>query len=110
MSPSQNKKPGAAASRPSFDRKDQKRLEAERRQSRSRGRKAQQEIVSRLEAEIFKLETHLGELTAELENPATYEKPGRAAQANRELLRAQERLAQLNPEWEAEAGKLSAMN
>ena len=66
--------------------------------------------MSRIEAEIFKLETHLGELTAELENPATYEKPGRAAQVNRELLHAQERLAQLNPEWEAEAGKLSAMN
>jgi hypothetical protein len=45
-----------------------------------------------------------------LENPATYEKPGQAAQMNRELLHAQERLAQLNPEWEAEAGKLSAMN
>jgi ATP-binding cassette subfamily F protein 3 len=109
-SPSQNKKSGAAASRPALDRKDQKRLEAERRQARSRGRKAQQEIVSRLEAEIFKLETHLGELTTELENPATYEKPGQAAQMNRELLHAQERLAQLNPEWEAEAGKLSAMN
>jgi ATP-binding cassette subfamily F protein 3 len=110
VSPSQNKKSEAAASRPSLDRKDQKRLEAERRQARSRGRKAQQEIVSRIEAEIFKLETHLGELTAELENPATYEKPGRAAQVNRELLHAQERLAQLNPAWEAEAGKLSAMN
>jgi ATP-binding cassette subfamily F protein 3 len=110
VSPSQNKKSGAAASRPSLDRKDQKRLEAERRQARFRGCKAQQEIVSRLEAEIFKLETCLGELTTELENPATYEKPGRAAQVNRELLHAQERLAQLNPEWEAEAGKLSAMN
>jgi ATP-binding cassette subfamily F protein 3 len=110
VSPSQNKKSGAAASRPSLDRKDQKRLEAERRQARSRGRKAQQEIVSRLEAEIFKLETRLGELTMELENPATYEEPGHAAQVNRELLHAQERLAQLNPEWEAEAGKLSAMN
>ena len=110
VSPSQNKKSGAAANRPALDRKDQKRLEAERRQARSRGRKAQQEIVSRLEAEIFKLETRLGELTAELENPATYEKPGHAAQVNRELLHAQERLAQLNPEWEAEAGKLSAMN
>jgi ATP-binding cassette subfamily F protein 3 len=110
VSPSQNKKSEAAASRPALDRKDQKRLEAEQRQARSRRRKAQQEIVGRLEAEICKLETRLGELTAELENPATYEKPGHAAQVNRELLHAQERLAQLNPEWEAEAGKLSAMN
>jgi ATP-binding cassette subfamily F protein 3 len=110
VSPSQNKKSGAAASRPALDRKDQKRLEAEQRQARSRGRKAQQEIVSRLEAEISKLETRLRELNAELEDHATYEKPGRAAQANRELLHAQERLAELNPEWEAAAGKLAAMD
>ncbi len=102
--------PTSEGAQPSPNRKDQKRLEAEQRQARSRGRKAQQEIVSRLEGEIFKLETRLGELTAELENPATYEKPGHAAQVNRELLHAQERLAQLNPEWEAEAGKLAAMN
>jgi hypothetical protein len=56
--------------------------EAGQRQVRSRGRKAQQEIVSQLEAEIFKLETHASELTAELENPVTCEKPGRAAGAN----------------------------
>jgi ATP-binding cassette subfamily F protein 3 len=68
--------PPAEGAQTSLNRKDQKRLEAERRQARSRGRKAQQEIVSRLEAEIFKLETRLGELTTELENPATYEKPG----------------------------------
>jgi ATP-binding cassette subfamily F protein 3 len=90
-------------------RKDQKRLEAEQRQARSRGRKTQQEIVSRLEAEILQFETQLAELTAELERPATYEKPGRAAQVNREMVHVQERLAELNPVWEAEAGKLSAM-
>jgi ATP-binding cassette, subfamily F, member 3 len=84
-------------------------LEAEQRQARSRGRKTQQEIVSRLEAEILQFETQLAELTAELERPATYEKPGRAAQVNREMVHVQERLAELNPVWEAEAGKLSAM-
>jgi ATP-binding cassette subfamily F protein 3 len=94
---------------PTVSRKDQKRLEAEQRQARSRGRKAQQDIVTRLEAEILQLETQLGELTAELELPATYEKPGRAAQVNREMVHVQERLAELNPVWEAEAGKLSAM-
>jgi ATP-binding cassette subfamily F protein 3 len=109
-SPNNSGRRGTPTSDSGPNRKDQKRLEAEQRQARSRGRKAQQEIVSRLEAEICKLETRLGELTAELENPATYEKPGHAAQVNRELLHAQERLAQLNPEWEAEAGKLSAMN
>jgi ATP-binding cassette, subfamily F, member 3 len=109
-SPNNSGRRGTPTSDSGPNRKDQKRLEAEQRQARSRGRKAQQEIVSRLEAEICKLETRLGELTAELENPATYEKPGHAAQVNRELLHAQERLAQLNPEWETEADKLSAMN
>jgi ATP-binding cassette subfamily F protein 3 len=109
-SPNNSGRRGTPPSDSGLNRKDQKRLEAEQRQARSRGRKAQQEIVSRLEAEIFKLETHLGELTAELENPATYEKPGRAAQVNRELVHAQERLTELNPEWEAAAGKLAAMN
>jgi ATP-binding cassette subfamily F protein 3 len=110
--------PAAVASRaplnravsPAAARKDQKRLEAEQRQARSRERRAQQEIVDRLEKEIQDLETQIKELTAELENPATYEKPGRAVAINRDLLHAQERLAELNPAWETEAGKLSAMN
>jgi hypothetical protein len=55
------------------------------------------------------LETQLKALTEELENPGTYEKPGRAVEVNRELMHAQERLAELNPEWEAAAGKLAEM-
>jgi ATP-binding cassette subfamily F protein 3 len=98
-----------AANRPSVDRKEQKRLEAEQRQARSGQRKAQQQIVDRLEKEIQELEASLAALTAELENPATYEKPGRAVEVNRELMHAQERLAELNPEWEAAAGKLAEM-
>jgi ATP-binding cassette subfamily F protein 3 len=94
---------------PAATRKDQKRLEAEQRQARSRERKVQQEIVDRLETEIQELEKQVTDLTAELENPATYEKPGRAVVVNRELLHAQERLAELNPAWETEAGKLSAI-
>ena len=101
--------PVAAPNRPSVDRKEQKRLEAEQRQARSNQRKAQQQIVHRLEKEIQDLEARVKELTAELENQATYEKPGRAVEVNRELLHAQERLAELNPEWEAAAGKLAEM-
>jgi ATP-binding cassette subfamily F protein 3 len=95
--------------RTSVDRKEQKRLEAEQRQARSNQRKAQQQIVYRLEKEIQELESRLKDLTAELENPATYGKPGRAVEVNRELLHAQERLAKLNPEWETAAGKLAEM-
>jgi ATP-binding cassette subfamily F protein 3 len=107
MSPSQNKK--SSAHRPALDRKEQKRLEAQQRQARSNERKAQQQLVHELEKEIEQLEAQLTEFTAELENPATYEKPGRTAELNREIVHLQERLAELNPQWEAEAGKLSAL-
>ena len=105
-----SQKSAPAANRPGVDRKEQKRLEAEQRQARSNQRKAQQQVVHRLEKEIQELETRLKELTVELENPATYEKPGRAVEVNRELMHAQERLAELNPEWEAAAGKLAEIN
>jgi ATP-binding cassette subfamily F protein 3 len=98
-----------AANRPSTDRKEQKRLEAEQRQARSNERKAQKQLVDRLEKEIQQLETQLKALTEELESPATYEKPGRAVEVNRDLMHAQERLEELNPEWEAAAGKLAEM-
>jgi ATP-binding cassette subfamily F protein 3 len=90
-------------------RKEQRRAEAEQRQARSSGRKAQQATVSRLEAAILRTETRITELAAELEDPATYDKPGRAVELNRELMGAQESLARLNPEWESEAAKLAAM-
>ena len=65
--------------------------------------------MDRLESEIAKLEVQLTELTAQLETPATYESPGRASQINRAMVQIQERLAELNPEWESEAGKLAAL-
>ena len=99
----------APANRPGVDRKEQKRLEAEERQARSNRRKSQKELVDRLEKEIQGLETQLKTLTEELESPATYEKPGRAVEVNRDLMHAQERLAELNPKWEAAAGKLAEM-
>ncbi|HWH71993.1 MAG TPA: ABC-F family ATP-binding cassette domain-containing protein [Candidatus Sulfotelmatobacter sp.] len=92
-----------------LSRKEQKRLEAEQRQARSRERKAQQDVVQRLETEILDLETHQTEIVAELEKQETYDKPGRAMQLNRELIEIQQRLAQLTPEWEQEATRLAAL-
>jgi ATP-binding cassette subfamily F protein 3 len=89
------------------DRKEQKRLEAQQRQARSGEKKAQQQLVHKLEKEIQELEAMQAELTAELENPETYNKPGRAQEINRELAHVQERLAQATPEWEAAEGKLA---
>jgi ATP-binding cassette subfamily F protein 3 len=90
-------------------RRDQKRLEAEQRQARSRSRIAQQQIVHRLEKEIQELEVRQAEIIAELEKPETYEKTGRVQRANRELLEIQQRLAELNPEWEQQANRLAAL-
>ena len=100
---------GRSPSQAQGSRKDQKRLEAEQRQARSRGRKAQQQIVHRLEKEIQELEASQKEMVAELEKAETYDKPGRAQEINRELVEVQHRLAELNPEWEQEATRLAAL-
>ena len=101
--------PGTAASRPSQDRREQKRFEAEQRQARSRERKAQQQNVHRLEKEIAELESRQAELTAELEKPETYEKSGAAQQINRELTEVMESLKRSTAEWEQAASKLAKL-
>jgi ATP-binding cassette subfamily F protein 3 len=105
----------AAATKPreeepsGISRKEQKRLEAEQRQARSRLRKAQQEIVDALEREIQESEARQAEIVKELELPETYDKPGKAQELNRELAGLQERLAEITPQWEVEATKLAAL-
>lgn len=91
-------RPEAAAP---LSRKDQRRLEAEARQARGKAMREHQRKLARLEAEIAALETRQQELTAELENPATYEdKSGKPMAINRELTRVVEALAGLVAEWE----------
>ena len=94
---------------PTGSRKDQKRLEAEQRQARSRERKVQQQIVHQLEKEIQALEARQAEIVAELEKPGTYDQPGRAQAINRELVDIQRRLGELTPEWEQQATRLAAL-
>ena len=95
-----------AAAEAQVSRKEQKRVEAEQRQARSRRRKGQEQLVQRLETEIARLESRQVELTAELEKPETYEKPGAAMQVNRELTSVLEDLERLNAEWAEAASKL----
>ena len=102
-----NSQPQKSGGEIRVDRKEQKRLEAEQRQARSGKRKAQQQLVHKLEKEIAELEKKQTELTAELEKPETYEAPGRAMQINRELVEAQDRLEELTPKWEAAATELA---
>jgi ATP-binding cassette subfamily F protein 3 len=99
----------AGVARPSQERKEQKRREAEERQARSRERKEQQQVVQALEQEIHALEHRQDELVAELETPETYQVPGRAAAANRELADIQQQLQTLNPRWEEAATKLASI-
>ena len=47
------------------------------------------------------------ELTAGLELPATYEKPGRAVEINRQLTGVTDALARVVPEWEAAVARLN---
>ena len=84
---------------PAVSRKDQKRIEAEQRQARSRKKQEIQKRISGLEKEIAELEAKERELAAELEKPESYA-GGRAMQINRELVHVHERMTEANAEWE----------
>ena len=101
--------PKKSAPKTAVDRKEQKRLEAEQRQARSRGSREQKQLVHNLEKKIQDLERKQTELTAELEKQETYEQPGRAMQINRDLVEVQHELAALNPEWEKQAARLAEL-
>ena len=85
--------------------REQKRRDAEARQARA----AQRKVVAELEVEIARLEKLQRELTAELELPATYEKPGHAVEINRQLTGVTESLAQTVVDWERMALRLSEL-
>lgn len=104
----QDEKPQVAPDR--INSKEQKRLEAEQRNARSKARREQQQLVSRLEKEIHELETRQVELTAELEKPETYETPGAAMKINRELTDVTESLSRVTTQWETEATKLHELD
>lgn len=109
VSPSASSSTAATASRPALSRKEQKRLEAEKRNALSKERKKHQTAVEQLEAKITRLEARQVELTAELEKPETYQSGGTASQLNREMLHNERELKELTPQWETEASKLAAL-
>jgi ATP-binding cassette, subfamily F, member 3 len=92
---------------PAVSRKDQKRLEAEQRQARSRKKQEIQKRITALEKEISELELREKELAVALEAPETYAAPGRAMQINRDLLEIHERLPVATKEWESAGTELS---
>lgn len=89
--------------------KERKRLEAEQRQQKSQVRREQKRIVDKLEKEITHLESRQAEITGELEQAATYEKPGRAQALNRELSALVDHLEKLTRQWETESAKLEEL-
>ena len=100
----------AAADSPRAKDRERKRLEAEARQARSRKRQALQHTVRELEKEIARLEQLQKDFTVELENPETYQKPGRAVAVNRELSAVVEDLARTVADWEQAASRLSELD
>ena len=101
--------PQTSATGPRNLTREQKRLEAEQRQARYRVRKAQETIVHRLEKEITEFETEQGNLTAELQDPATYEQNGRIVEINCRLAEIRERLPHITTDWESAAEVLARL-
>jgi len=101
----------AAPERTTADqRKDQKRLEAEERQARSKERKDRGATLSKIEQEIARLEARHKEITIELEDPATYQKAGAISELNREWKGIDDDLKRLATEWERAASRVAALD
>ncbi|MBG90022.1 MAG: ABC transporter ATP-binding protein [Verrucomicrobiales bacterium] len=97
---------GAEKQNNGLSRKDQKRIEAEARQAKSKIKKQHKAAVERIEGKITRLEERQAELITLLEDPEIYSRGGEAAQCNRELMQVQDDLQSLNREWEAAAEAL----
>jgi ATP-binding cassette subfamily F protein 3 len=96
--------------KPTVDRKEQKRIEAEQRQAKSNKLKGHRQLVHDLEKKIQALEKRQTEITAELEKSETYQSGGKATELNREFHHNAEELAAITPKWEEAASKLSALD
>src|SRR5271166_4575945 len=90
---------GRVPASPSRNR-DQKRLEADARQVRSRARKDIERELSAIEERILGLECRQKELATSLEQPEVHEDSARAMQVTKELKSVTEELQSLSPEWE----------
>ena len=100
---------GEAKAVPAVNRKEQKRLEAQARQAKSKERQVLREKVAEMEARIAKLEARHVELLGLLEDPAAYEKDGKALAYNREISTITPQVQSLTAAWEAESEKLAAL-
>jgi ATP-binding cassette subfamily F protein 3 len=84
----------------------------ERRQQAAEARKAmtfQKKHVTTLEARIASLEAKQVQLTAEMEKPETYTKPGRSQELQQQLRTVGHDLHKASTDWEAAATKLAEL-
>ncbi len=87
-------------------RKDQKRLEAEKRQQRYKATKDLKERSSKLEKEIHKLEQELEKINAILMNPNSYDNPNQIKELNEKHQKLKLSLDKKVKEWEEVSLKL----
>ncbi len=88
--------------------KEQKRLEAERRQAKAKERKAIQAKVDEVETRIATLEARQQEITQQMDDPTLYEKdPNTVMSLNRELSEIADELEKNHARWEELAGQLA---
>ena len=80
--------------------REQKRLEADARQSRFRAKQEFERNLSTIEQRIEELELRQKELTSVLEEPERYENSVRPAEASRELTSVTQELDALSVQWE----------
>jgi ATP-binding cassette subfamily F protein 3 len=86
--------------------KDQKRLEADARQSRFRAKQESERNLLTVERRILELELRQKELAGILEQPERYENTVRPAEASRELTSVTKELESLSAQWERLAEKV----
>lgn len=80
--------------------KDQRRLEAEQRNARSRARRELEEKISAIEAEVARAEKRREEVYALLDDPATYASGTTATDLSRELHDLDQKIPRLTADWE----------
>ncbi len=82
----------------------QRKAEAEARAALNRQKREKEKRAAQLEAEIARLEASQKDLTAQLEDPATYDNPSLAMEINRQLTGVAEALEKASAEWLTIAG------
>ncbi|MFC2158842.1 ABC-F family ATP-binding cassette domain-containing protein, partial [Acidobacteriota bacterium] len=89
--------------------KEQKRLEAEARQSISKERKTLQMRVKSIEEEVGNLEARKQEIEALLADPGTYQEGEEVGRLNKEYAEVKERIISLYSDWDIEQGRLEVL-